>query len=65
MLSDSQIGFIRSLGCEVIDYHNLSEDEYVAVEDAVSRHLQLFGFDENYRINEIGLLCESILDDME
>lgn len=61
MFSKAEIDFIKSLGIEG-DFNNLSDDMLVKIEDIVSEKLQKSGFDEDYKITDIGKICESILD---
>ena len=46
------------------DFQNLDKDDayWSEIEDAVGEYLVLNCFDEDYKPNEEGLLCESILD---
>ncbi len=45
-----------------INFSNISDDDYVAIEEKVSEYLQKKGFNEDYSPNEDGKMCESILD---
>ena len=45
-----------------VDFDNLSEDDYVKIEETVGDHLELHGLDDEYRPNSDGRICESILD---
>lgn len=56
-----QNDFIKSLGIQSNELV-YSDDDLVKVEDKVSEKLQINGFDKNYNINEVGIMCESILD---
>ena len=61
MFSEKQIQFMLSIGLN-LDFHQLKEDDYIKIEDAVSEKLQISGFDEQYNTTETGKMCESILD---
>lgn len=63
MLTDKQIDFLKSLGLD-LDYANLTEDsdEWADIEERVGDELEYRGLDDNYFPNEIGKMCESILD---
>jgi len=59
-----QIEFMKSLGL-VIDFkNNLTDDELDKIEDVVAEKLQISGFDQKYEITSVGLMCESILDQL-
>lgn len=45
-----------------INFSNISDDDYVAIEEKVSEYLQKKGFNEDYSPNEDCKMCESILD---
>lgn len=63
MLTDEQIDFLKSLGLD-LDYANLTEDsdEWADIEERVGDELEYRGLDDDYFPNEIGKMCESILD---
>lgn len=63
MLNEKQIDFLKSLGLD-FDYENLTEDsdEWADIEERVGDELEYRGLDDNYYPNEIGKICESILD---
>ena len=56
-----EIEFMKSLGLN-FDFNNLSDDEWVAIEDTVGDELTLNGLDQYYNPNEIGKMCYRILD---
>lgn len=60
--TENQIEFMKSLGVSVPSFQNLSDADIEQIEDKVSEHLQLKGFNADYSINESGKICESILD---
>jgi len=63
MLTNEQIKFLRSLGLNY-DYSKLNEfsDEWADIEERVGDELEYRGLNDNYYPNEIGKMCESILD---
>lgn len=63
MLTDKQIEFLKSLGLD-LDYANLTEDsdEWADIEERVGDELEYRGLNSDYYPNEIGKMCESILD---
>lgn len=63
MLTDKQIEFLKSLGFD-LDYANLTEDsdEWADIEERVGDELEYRGLNNDYYPNEIGRMCESILD---
>lgn len=61
--SDEQIDFMRDIGIE-LDFNNLTDDDYVKIEEKVGDKLQISGFDKNCKVTKIGKMCESILDMM-
>ena len=60
--SPEQIEFIESLNIKVKSFAHLSDEELNIIEEKVSDYLQRHGFDEAYAPNDVGLLCESIID---
>ena len=63
MFSKKQKDFIQSLGLK-LDFDNLSDDDFVQIEDAVAEKLQQSGFDANDEPTSVGKMCESILDEL-
>lgn len=63
MLTNEQIEFLRSLGLNY-DYTKINDfsDEWADIEERVGDELEYRGLDDNYYPNEIGKMCESILD---
>lgn len=53
--------FMRECGLN-LDFDNLSDDDYVEIEEVIGNKLTLECLDDNYNPNEDGLLCEEILD---
>ena len=63
MFSEKQKEFLCSLGLK-LDFNNLSDEDLIQIEDTVADELQYSGFDENYKPTSVGLMCESILDEL-
>lgn len=64
MFSEKQKEFMETLGLN-LDFNNLSDDDYVLIEDTVGDELVYEGLDINYEPTSIGKMCESILDLLE
>lgn len=60
---DKQQKFMESIGIKV-DFKNLSDEDIVLIEEKVADELEIKGLDEEYNANEVGKMCESILDMM-
>ena len=65
MFTDEQILFMKRIGVPVKDFGNMSDDDYIAVEDHVGDYLTLQCLDEDYNPNDDGAMCYSILDSLE
>ena len=63
MFSAQQKNFIQSLGLNV-DFDNLTDDDYVRIEDLVGDELVKRGLDKDYNPTSIGEMCEAILDQL-
>lgn len=61
MFTPQEIAFMRSLGLD-FDFGNLSDDEWVQIEDTVGDRLVLAELDKQYNPTPIGKMCEAILD---
>lgn len=61
MFANNEILFMKTLNINA-DFNNPSDNDLVEIEDKVSTTLQQLGFDKNYNITKIGVLCETILD---
>ena len=46
------------------DIDSVDEDHLADLEEVVGEHLQLHGLADNDELNEIGLTCETILDEI-
>lgn len=64
MFTEEQRELIRSVCGHSFDFSNLSDDDWVEIEDAIGDHLTLRCLDENYNPNAEGLICEDILDSL-
>lgn len=64
MFSEKQIDFMKELGLE-LNFDNLSDDEWVQIEERVADELEYRGFDDNYNVTQRGKMCEEILDIIE
>lgn len=60
--SKEQIDFIHKIGLKIDFEKELSDDDYIDIEEQVGLKLQISGFDKNDNVTEIGKMCESILD---
>ena len=63
-LTKEQIAFMKKIGVPVRDYNNLSDDDWIAIENYVGDYLTLQCLDEKYNPNEEGKMCYSILDSL-
>lgn len=62
-LTREEIQFLKGLGVSGDLYHLTNEsDEWIEIEDKAGDELIYEGLDENYEPNQIGQICESILD---
>lgn len=63
MLTNAQIAFLKDIGLD-LDFANLTEDsdEWADIEERVGDELVYRGLNRDYYPNEIGKMCESILD---
>lgn len=52
---------MKTLGLN-FDFENLTDDEWIAIEDTVADRLEYDGFDDDYEPTPVGWMCESILD---
>ncbi len=60
MFTAEEIAFMRSLGLD-FDFDDLSDDEWISIEEIIGDELTLKGLDIDYNPNAIGLICEEIL----
>lgn len=61
MFSDAEKVFMKNIGIDV-NFDDMSDGDYMKVEEAVSLHLQKNGFDKEYKPTKEGTMCENILD---
>lgn len=60
--NNKQLEILNQIGFDFDVQKNLSEDEYFIIDEKVADYLMFNGFNKNDEPNEIGLICESILD---
>ena len=58
---EEQIEFMKKIGIDV-DFDNLSDDDFVFIEENVANEYEIRGLDQDYNPTETGKMCESILD---
>ena len=58
--TNEEVSFMNNLGINY-DFNNLTDDEWVELEDIVATKLETEGLNELYEPNRIGLICEEIL----
>ena len=61
IFTNKQISFMKNIGINY-DFNHISDDELICLEDIIGDYLICKGFDKDYNVNEIGIMCESILD---
>lgn len=59
--SEEQREYMRSIGLN-LDFDNLSDDDWVNIEETVGDQIGVTGFEEDGEPTEETLMCESILD---
>lgn len=62
LFSNAQIDFMNDNGIDIDFEKELSDDDYIEIEEKIADKLQIHGFDKDYNVTEIGKMCESILD---
>ncbi len=60
MFNEEEITYMKSIGLN-FDFNKLSDDEYVEIEDTVGDQLVCFGLEDDYALNEEGIMCKTIL----
>lgn len=60
VFTEEEIALMRRIGLN-FDFDNLSDDEWIELEDTVGDYLTLQCLDEDYEPNAEGLICEDIL----
>lgn len=61
MFTEKEKEYMRSIGLN-LDFDNLSDDDYILIEEVVGDRLTLSELDENYYPTPNGFLCYEILD---
>lgn len=62
MFTDKEISYMKhELGLD-LDFSNLSDDDWLLIEETVADRLGTHGFDENYEPTPDGIICETIID---
>lgn len=59
--NDKQKNFMKDIGIKA-NFDNPSDDDLVLIEEKVADELETKGFDPDYKITDVGRMCESILD---
>lgn len=62
--SKEQMDFMKKIGISIDFSKPLRDDDYEQIEEKVSAHLQVKGFDKDYAPTADGKMCEAILDMM-
>lgn len=60
--NEEQIELLNKIGIDFNLKGSLSEDDIFDIDDKVADHLIYFGIGDNDEVNEVGLICESILE---
>lgn len=60
MFDKEEIAYMKAIGLN-FDFGNLSDDEFVEIEDTVGDRLVCFGLEEDYALNNEGIMCKTIL----
>jgi hypothetical protein len=61
MFDDEELELMKEFGLDM-DFNNLSDDDYVEIEDVVGTKMVTKCLDHDYNPNAKGLICERILD---
>jgi hypothetical protein len=61
MFDKEEIELMKEFGLD-LDFNNLSDDDYVEIEDVVGTKMVTKCLDQDYNPNSKGLICEKILD---
>lgn len=62
MLTREEMRFLNEILGLNLNFSNLKSNDWAIIEDAVASKLETSGFDKNYKLTKIGIMCESILD---
>lgn len=60
MFTQQEINFMKGLGLD-FQFSNLSDNEWIEIEDKVGDQLVLCELDKDYKPTPAGKICESIL----
>lgn len=61
-LNEKQVKMLNKIGFDFDVQKDLTDDEFFKIDDRVADYLMMYGFENQEEPNEIGLICESILD---
>lgn len=61
IFTSEEISLMKDMGLK-INFSEPTADDWVLIEEAVGDKLVISGFDENYEPNDIGIICENIID---
>lgn len=61
LFNQEQLNLFSSLGYPITQ-KDYSDEELIELEDIIADKLSFNGFDDEYTPNNMGLICESILD---
>lgn len=62
MFTDEEIQYMKNVLGLNLDFNNLSDDDWLLIEETVADRLGIYGFDENYEPTPDGLMCEALID---
>lgn len=65
LFTEKQRNFINRVCKKTFDFLNLSDDDYVEIESKIGDYLVLHCLGNQYEPNSDGILCESILDEID
>ena len=61
LFTPEEINFMREVVGLNFDFNNLSDDEWCELEEKDGDTFEFSGLDDDYRPNDIGLICDRIL----
>lgn len=61
MFTESEVKLMEKIGLK-INFDNLSDEDYIEIEDVVGAYLTLKCLDNDYNPDSEGIICYSILD---
>lgn len=65
MLNEKELKLLKKIGLNYDYSKTLSDEEAVKVEEKAGDYLNEYGLDEEYNQNEIGKICQSILNKID